>query len=346
MSPFFRGSVRPSKRHPRPWSLNPRLNPDLGKDDARTSILGLPAQQTDVTLPVFNGVYTKPAPAWFETTTIIKDASVVSLREDDFSPLAAPAEITRGAALLPPPQETDEDDEEEVAAADAEPTTPAEEHEAVTPPSAEEEEEEEEDAAWPLPAAGPPPAVVDEEARATPDPASPPAHVSSPFSWPLPRASPQPAEASAREPGPRTPGGGDEGDEGNLGTEAAIATPPSPLTSEEPAGEHEDVSGEEPAAEHEDASSALEAAPAPPAFLHGELASPGAEPADFYTPFETADTRARMLGAHLGPASVEGSASTPASGSVADEPLMSEEQLEVSDEFKPGVKMNPVESSL
>lgn len=332
MSPFFRGSVRPSKRHPRPWSLNPRLNPDLGKDDARTSILGLPAQQTDVTLPVFNGVYTKPAPAaataWFETTTIIKDASVVSLREDDFSPLAAPAEITRGAALLPPPQETDED-EDEVAAADAEPTTPAEEHEAVTPPSAEE------DAAWPLPA-GPPPAAV-EDARATPDPASPPAHVSSPLSWPLPRASP--------ESGPRTPGG-DEGDEGNLGTEAAIATPPSPLAGEEPAGAHEDVSGEEAAAEHEDASSALEAAPAPPAFLHGELASPGAEPADFYTPFETADTRARMLGAHLGPAGVEGSASTPASGSVADERLMSEEQLEVSDEFKPGVKMNPVESSL
>ncbi|KAF3768599.1 hypothetical protein M406DRAFT_107490 [Cryphonectria parasitica EP155] len=63
MSPFFRGSVRPTKKHPRPWSLNPKLNPDLGTDGgvgAHVSLLGLPSQQTTVTLPVFNGVYSKP----------------------------------------------------------------------------------------------------------------------------------------------------------------------------------------------------------------------------------------------------------------------------------------------
>lgn len=57
MSPFFRGSVRPTKKHPKPWSLNPRLNPDLAKDGPRMSILGLPSTETDVTLPVFNSVY-------------------------------------------------------------------------------------------------------------------------------------------------------------------------------------------------------------------------------------------------------------------------------------------------
>lgn len=56
MSPFFRGSVRLTKKHPRPWSLNPRLNPDLAKDEPRMSILGLPSTDTDVTLPVFNSV--------------------------------------------------------------------------------------------------------------------------------------------------------------------------------------------------------------------------------------------------------------------------------------------------
>lgn len=71
MSPFFRGSVRPAKKHPRAWSTNPRLNPDmLGKQQQETgtgtaatprfSILGLPSQPTDVLLPVFNGVYLKP----------------------------------------------------------------------------------------------------------------------------------------------------------------------------------------------------------------------------------------------------------------------------------------------
>ncbi|PSR94000.1 hypothetical protein BD289DRAFT_451561 [Coniella lustricola] len=62
MSPFFRGSVRPAKKHPRAWSTNPRLNPDLNKEEpARLSILGLPSQPTDVLLPVFNGVYYKPS---------------------------------------------------------------------------------------------------------------------------------------------------------------------------------------------------------------------------------------------------------------------------------------------
>lgn len=58
MSPFFRGSVRPAKKHPRAWSLNPRLNPDLDKGAVpRMSILGLPSTDTDVTLPVFNSIY-------------------------------------------------------------------------------------------------------------------------------------------------------------------------------------------------------------------------------------------------------------------------------------------------
>lgn len=61
MSPFFRGSVRPVKKHPRPWSTNPRLNPDLGKDNTHLSILGLPIQETDVTLPVFNNIYRRPS---------------------------------------------------------------------------------------------------------------------------------------------------------------------------------------------------------------------------------------------------------------------------------------------
>lgn len=57
MSPFFRGNVRPVKKHPRPWSLNPRLNPDAGKDDARLSMVGLPSADTDLALPVFNHTY-------------------------------------------------------------------------------------------------------------------------------------------------------------------------------------------------------------------------------------------------------------------------------------------------
>lgn len=58
MSPFFRGSVRPQRKHPRPWSLNPRLNPDIAKDDrdARASIYGV-GRKEEITLPVHNGVY-------------------------------------------------------------------------------------------------------------------------------------------------------------------------------------------------------------------------------------------------------------------------------------------------
>lgn len=61
MSPFFRGSVRPPRKHPRPWSLNPRLNPAIAKDgngghDARASVFGVGTRE-DITLPVHNGVY-------------------------------------------------------------------------------------------------------------------------------------------------------------------------------------------------------------------------------------------------------------------------------------------------
>ncbi|ROW10589.1 hypothetical protein VMCG_01788 [Cytospora schulzeri] len=58
MSPFFRGSVRPPRRHPRPWSMNPRLNPDLVMDDANEKEnLVEPAE---VRLPVTNSIYGKP----------------------------------------------------------------------------------------------------------------------------------------------------------------------------------------------------------------------------------------------------------------------------------------------
>lgn len=75
MSPFFRGSVRPPRKHPKPWSLNPRLNPDIAKETAaagapngvsgttrrpivpRASIYGLGANKEAITLPVHNGVY-------------------------------------------------------------------------------------------------------------------------------------------------------------------------------------------------------------------------------------------------------------------------------------------------
>lgn len=88
MSPFFRGSVRPARKHPRPWSLNPRLNPDLPEDvrsgTPRFSMLGLPIQETEVTLPVFNGVY--PKPSSFDHTTIAeeeKDASMAMNEKTD-----------------------------------------------------------------------------------------------------------------------------------------------------------------------------------------------------------------------------------------------------------------------
>lgn len=57
MSPFFRGNVRPVKKHPRPWSLNPRLNPDVSKDNARISTVGLSSTATDLGSPVFNHAY-------------------------------------------------------------------------------------------------------------------------------------------------------------------------------------------------------------------------------------------------------------------------------------------------
>lgn len=60
MSPFFRGSVRPPRKHPRPWSLNPRLNPDIAKDghiDAHASIYGVGTNKEAITLPVHNGIY-------------------------------------------------------------------------------------------------------------------------------------------------------------------------------------------------------------------------------------------------------------------------------------------------
>lgn len=74
MSPFFHGSVRPPRKHPKPWSLNPRLNPDIAKEGAagapdgangttrrpivpRASTYGLGANKEAITLPVHNGVY-------------------------------------------------------------------------------------------------------------------------------------------------------------------------------------------------------------------------------------------------------------------------------------------------
>lgn len=49
------------KKYARPWSLNPRLNPELSKGNARMSILGLPSFETGIQTPVFNGVYPKPS---------------------------------------------------------------------------------------------------------------------------------------------------------------------------------------------------------------------------------------------------------------------------------------------
>ncbi|KUI59013.1 hypothetical protein VP1G_06249 [Cytospora mali] len=59
MSPFFRGSVRPPRRHPRPWSMNPRLNPDLIVDE--TNEKEQPVGQAELRLPVTNSIYGKPA---------------------------------------------------------------------------------------------------------------------------------------------------------------------------------------------------------------------------------------------------------------------------------------------
>ena len=55
MSPFFRGSVRPPRRHPRPWSMNPRLNPDIVMDG--TSEKDHPSQTAEIGLPVTNSIY-------------------------------------------------------------------------------------------------------------------------------------------------------------------------------------------------------------------------------------------------------------------------------------------------
>lgn len=60
MSPFFRGGVRPPRRHPRPWSMNPRLNPDLKTDDTnekRTFV----DDETEIRLPVTNNTYSQYA---------------------------------------------------------------------------------------------------------------------------------------------------------------------------------------------------------------------------------------------------------------------------------------------
>lgn len=63
MSPFFRGSVRPQRRHPRPWSMNPRLNPDLLTTDGHPNEreLNLAEPAGIITLPVTNSIYGKPA---------------------------------------------------------------------------------------------------------------------------------------------------------------------------------------------------------------------------------------------------------------------------------------------
>ncbi|KAJ4386074.1 hypothetical protein N0V93_008966 [Gnomoniopsis smithogilvyi] len=79
MSPFFHGAVRPVKKYPRPWSLNPRLNPDLNKGNARMSILGLPSFETGIDLPVFNGLYPKPSR---DELTKVDEAVVVSSNGD------------------------------------------------------------------------------------------------------------------------------------------------------------------------------------------------------------------------------------------------------------------------
>ncbi|KAI3400792.1 hypothetical protein diail_2001 [Diaporthe ilicicola] len=60
MSPFFRGGVRPLRRHPRPWSMNPRLNPDLAKDDAHIDEKGI-LETAEVRLPVTNSLYGRPS---------------------------------------------------------------------------------------------------------------------------------------------------------------------------------------------------------------------------------------------------------------------------------------------
>lgn len=103
MSPFFRGNVRPAKKHPRTWSLNPRLNPDLevlGKDNTRLSILGLPTQETDVTLPVFNNVYTKPS------LDDLKEPVVYTVNGDSH-PEPIPEETTTEEVHGPATAETD-----------------------------------------------------------------------------------------------------------------------------------------------------------------------------------------------------------------------------------------------
>lgn len=90
MSPFFRGSVRPPRKHPRPWSLNPRLNPDIAKDGVvaregntatagapaaipRASIYGVGAHTEEITLPVHNGVYTYDRRAGADTAAVIAE---------------------------------------------------------------------------------------------------------------------------------------------------------------------------------------------------------------------------------------------------------------------------------
>ncbi|KAJ4419943.1 hypothetical protein N0V82_004657 [Gnomoniopsis sp. IMI 355080] len=79
MSPFFHGGVRPVKKYARPWSMNPRLNPELNKGDARISILGLPSFETGINLPVFNGVYPKPGK---DELSGVDEAVIVSSNRD------------------------------------------------------------------------------------------------------------------------------------------------------------------------------------------------------------------------------------------------------------------------
>ncbi|ROW13608.1 hypothetical protein VPNG_04621 [Cytospora leucostoma] len=60
MSPFFRGGVRPPLRHPRPWSMNPRLNPDLKTDNTNEKGTFID-DETEIRLPVTNNIYGKYA---------------------------------------------------------------------------------------------------------------------------------------------------------------------------------------------------------------------------------------------------------------------------------------------
>lgn len=408
MSPFFRGSVRPTKKHPKPWSLNPRLNPDLAKDGPRMSILGLPSTETDVILPVFNSVYGRsslkePVAISLNGARDFHTHKAIPEEVDDLPQQSTEAAISETAGVAG----RDLSRVDAPAAETPQPvtTTAAETTETVDePPSAPQpvEEDSPEETIKPAPAE---PAPLSQDLSASDDRPLPAAASSSPIVDSTPEESAEPIEvrhqpdkgdagresagaegkrelfagslpaetlpaideeapaavAAAEEEEPiavpeavdpgvsglesieevpeaETPAAAAAADpfgaaKASVGEESSEGVVEKPAVSQLPAAATDEISEVAPEVDApEPLAPDEEAAEAPVVPRQSVLAAPVAATDEGEAPV-TSGTRSSFTG------SVSGSVAT------NEEPLVTDEQLEVSDEFKPGVKMYQMESS-